>query len=214
MRFAAFLVRACALASLLVMGAAPGAGQAQASPVDLRDSEEVTPGIDGKPTRISWHVSGRDFRSPFDWTLRVEADGKQLYSASGDDAWHDRFFADEGYLEGCIGYQACKRLWYHDQLPAQLRRAVSMKQAPEGSVDVLDRALAEPIVTAFLERKGLDPTQRQAVIAEVRQLWQQGFVSLQLPLSPMVSWDLMYVPSLASFVPYQRDPHSDELDVP
>lgn len=214
MRFRSLLVRGGVIAALLVTLVAPGMEQAHASPVDLHYSEDVSSGIDGKPARISLHVHGRDFKAPFSWSLRVEGDGRLLYSASGEDGWHDAFFADDGYLEGCTGYEECKRLWYYDQLPAQLKRAVGMKQAPEGSIDPLNREMAVPIVAAFLERKGLNAAGREAVLAEVSQLWQQGFVSLEVPLSPMVSWHLMYVPSLGSFVPYQRDPHSDEGDYP
>ncbi len=87
------------------------------SPIDQELVKEVDVTGDGKADKIILHLTARNIKAPFTWTLTIISKGKQIYSYNSDDAWLDKFFNDEGYVLGCKDYVGCKKkYYYHDIL--------------------------------------------------------------------------------------------------
>jgi hypothetical protein len=87
------------------------------SPVDQELVKEVDVTGDGKPEKIILHLTAKNMKAPFVWTLTIISEGKQIYAYKSDDTHLDKFFNDEGYVLDCKDYMSCKKkYYYHDIL--------------------------------------------------------------------------------------------------
>ncbi len=76
-------------------------------------TREVDVTGDGKKDRIELRLMGESWSSPLKWTLTIPSLGRTVFTYESDDAWLDRFFNDEGYVDDtCGSYLACKKLYY------------------------------------------------------------------------------------------------------
>jgi len=57
---------------------------------------------------ITLRVTGKDFHSPFTWTLTISSLGETVLSHTQSDKNIDEFFGDDDHVGGCKGYVECK----------------------------------------------------------------------------------------------------------
>src|SRR5262249_57485744 len=61
------------------------------------------------PLRTTLQVSGAGPKAPFHWSVTIsDSNGSILFRTEHDDRAIDQFFGDDGFIDGCRGYDACK----------------------------------------------------------------------------------------------------------
>ena len=159
-----------------------------------------------KPAVVTLRIIGENQSYPFMWSIIVEKSSDTLFAAKHDDEWLDKFFSDKGYIDGCEGYAECKHKWYFNDLPFLLQNALSKINRVDRPVEKWEIDTLQILAGEFLEKKGLDQTNRSAVLTEMLSLLSSNYISFCPPYTP-VQQDtcFMYVPSLGYFVPYWDD---------
>lgn len=196
-----------AIVSLLLFFPA-GISQANehTSPINFVRTFEIPQLQETPPAKATLRVWGKALRAPFTWTVTVEGQGGIYFSAKRDDAWLNSFFADQGYLDGCSEYEECKKKWYFSELPDSIQKSIQWSSGRQSPPEDWELSTLESLAEEFLIQKKLKPAQRTKVIAEMKELLEQGFVSLAVPISPVQDdSSFMYVPSLGYFVPFWDD---------
>jgi hypothetical protein len=68
---------------------------------------------DGKPEKIVLHITGKDFKSPFTWTITIHSNGRQIfYKEHFDNEQFDSTFGNSEFWGDCHDYISCKSKWY------------------------------------------------------------------------------------------------------
>ena len=198
-------MRSLLLTAIFIFGmSARVANPAQA--IDVQRTYEAG-AIDKKTLKISYRVRGQSLSSPFIWTVDVHGANGVVYSITRNDEWMDKLFADEGYSHGCKGYLDCKKKWYFEELPSNIRKAIHQSPLKENKVEEWELDAMNTLATEFLRSKQLDSKRRARVLVEMEDLLRKGgYTSISVPISPVQDdSSLMYVPSLGYFVPYWND---------
>jgi hypothetical protein len=161
---------------------------------------------DSKPAIVTLRIYGKEKTRPFKWSVTVEKSSRIIFSTTHDDEWLDKFFSDEGYVEGCTGYTECKRKWYFSDLPLYLRNSLEKKNNGGKSIEKWEIDTLKEMADNFLKKKGLDRAHRSAVLKEMINLFSGSYVSFCPPYTSVHQEACyMFVPSLGYFVPYWAD---------
>lgn len=187
-------------------------------PIGIAKANEHTPEInfirtfeipqlqETPPVKATLRVSGKALRSPFTWGVTIEGKQGVYFSANRDDAWLNSFFADQGYMDGCSGYEECKKKWYFSELPDAIRTSIQRSAGRRSPPEDWELSALEALADEFLAQKNLNAAQRAKAISEMKNLLRQGFVTVAVPISPVQGdASFMFVPSLGYFVPYWDD---------
>ena len=85
--------------------------------VDKTIIREVDLTRDGKPEKVVLHVTSKDFKSPFTWTITVLSNGRKIfYLDHADDEHFDKSFNDPEFWGKCRDYVSCKSAWYFTEV--------------------------------------------------------------------------------------------------
>lgn len=192
--------------AFLTVGTTSGAAPALVNEVH---SYKMTIEPDTPQATVTLRVNGASMQAPFKWSVVVtNVTGNVLFQVEHDDAWLDKFFGDDGYINGCKGHEECKQKWYFQDLPKTVSESfnfvkpLTSKKLEKWEIDSLNSEAGE-----FLKNKGLSESKRSAVIAEMESLMINGkYAEIWLVDSPVQQGsNFMYVPSLGYFVPFWHD---------
>lgn len=84
--------------------------------IDWSLKKEVDVTNDGKVDVVSLHITGKNIKAPFTWSIEITSKGKPIYSKKVTDNNTNDLFGDDEYIGGCRGYNACKMKWYKNDL--------------------------------------------------------------------------------------------------
>jgi hypothetical protein len=197
---------------LLVLTWLPSAtSEARLQPAEPAVDQVITRKIDvtgdGLKDRIVIHLKGANWRSPFQWSLRIYSKGKLVFSHDSDDAWLDRFFADRGYVDdGCDSYLKCKQEYYLHYLSDGL--VVIDGFAQDGSA--FDKANSGSIYAVaqqeLTEKFKLFPSAASRVVGRIiEDARSRKFPVLSIPISPVQGeYPRMFVEEVGAFVTVYR----------
>lgn len=164
--------------------------------------------VGAKEQEIILKINGESINKPFKWSVTIKDETGTLFYTEHDDAWLDKFFGDDGYMIGCIGYLECKEKWYFKDIEMAVNNSIKQINYPEnGPVYQPWRSgTLETIAKSYLREKSFSESQIQKIINEMAAELQTSYVSLNLPFTP-VQGDAVYmfVPSLGYYVPYYDD---------
>ncbi len=202
-----FLLLAACGHSNTTVSEAPSATLAKPMPKDGIDKSWTfqKTSVHGKnPLAITLRVTGTASTTPFERTVTVtDSEGATLFFATRNDRDIDQFFGEEGFYNGCTGYQECKNKWYFEELPEIVENALVIVDRSSSPAEDWEHEILADLAGRFLEDKGLPTEQRAAVLNEMRALLSAQYDSLHIPEDPnSAGASHMYVPSLALFVPY------------
>ena len=162
---------------------------------------------DGQPDTISLHLRAESMAKPFKWTLTITSGEMTLLTYDSDDAWLDRNFNDQGFVDNCKDYLSCKEQYY-------FRDILDTVLSGESSYDVegiLNRSAPNtlfPIGRAFLkECCNITASRADQILGLVETRIRGGkTVLICIPLSPVQLRDpMVYVQEVKQFVPVYRD---------
>ncbi len=85
--------------------------------IDKIINREIDLTRDGKPEKVVLHVTGKDFKSPFSWTITVYSnDRKIFYKEHSDTERFDKLFNEPEFWGDCHDYTSCKSSWYYTEI--------------------------------------------------------------------------------------------------
>jgi hypothetical protein len=162
---------------------------------------------DGLKDRIVIHLKGANWRSPFQWSLRIYSEGKLVFSHDSDDVGLDRFFADRGYVDdGCGSYLKRKQEYYLHYLPDGL--VVIDGFAQDGST--FDKANSGSIYAVaqqeLTEKFKLSPSAASRSVGRIiENVRSRKSPALSVPISPVQGeYPRMFVEEVGAFVTVYR----------
>lgn len=182
----------------------PSADVKSSEPVEEVRTFQATSLNAHNPLTITYRVSGAAPNAPFRWSVTVtDAKGSSLFQVEHDDSDSDELFGQEGFMEGCKGYEECKLEWYFDKLPTAAAEALRIVDQLNEIKQTWQRDALVQQATEFLKRKPMSEERRAVAIEEMQLLFSGRFDSLYVPADPVgEESSFMYVPSLGYFVPY------------
>jgi hypothetical protein len=81
--------------------------------IDRTISREIDLTRDGKPEKVILHVTGKDFQSPFTWTMTIQSNDRRIfYKEHADTERFDSLFNEPEFWGDCHDYASCKSNWY------------------------------------------------------------------------------------------------------
>lgn len=196
---------------LLLIGLLSATSEARLQSAEPAVDQVITRNIDvtgdGVKDRIVVHLRGANWRSPFQWSLRIYSKGKLVFSHDSDDAWLDRFFADRGYVDdGCGSYLKCKQEYYLRYLPDSVvviggfaQDGSAFDKGNSGSIHAV--ALQE-----FREKFKLSPSAASSIVGRIiENARSRKFPVLSVPISPVQGeYPRMFVEEVVAFVTVYR----------
>ena len=162
----------------------------------------------GTPDKITVHLSAKNMKSPFLWTITIISEGKQVYSHSSNDTQLDRFFNDDGYVDGCKDYISCKsKYYYHDILDGLILTGNKWYDVNS----ILDPSKTNTLYSLGRKelRKCCKVTGRQAdsILRKIEHKFRVGkAIAINVPQSPVQSNPpLIYVPEVRRFIRFYEE---------
>jgi hypothetical protein len=168
--------------------------------IDKTIIREVDLTRDGKPEKIVLHITGKDFKSPFKWTIEIYSQGRRIFYKKGDDSTIDANFNNPDYVGDCANYEACKEKWYFkDMMDAFL-----IPLSPEFS-DVLESmggSSFNEIKDRILQTRNADLHKAKEVIEALKEQIKSGkAIAIALEVNPGYAGSLgLWVPIVNDFV--------------
>jgi hypothetical protein len=127
---------------------------------------------DGRSESIVLAMHGAAIDKPFKWSLTVtDRDNHILFKVEKDDSWFDKFFGDPGYMDGCAGYEQCKRRYYFEERPKEFSNCLKggeTKKLAASSAASLGFDNSSESVRDFLEERKTSPAVIDAALKELR----------------------------------------------
>lgn len=114
-----------ALPGVLLVSMGMAALIAQTNATQLKPSERIDKTIirevdltrDGRPDKVILHVTGKDFYSPFTWTITVYSNNRKIfYKEQADTEQFDPGFNEPEFWGDCHDYTSCKSKWYYTDI--------------------------------------------------------------------------------------------------
>jgi hypothetical protein len=179
-----------------------------ASPIDQKLIRKVDVTGDGKPDKIVLHLTAKNIKAPFKWTLSIISEGKQIYTYSSDDTSINNNFEDAKYTLGCDDYLSCKKKYYYHSLLDHLVLTGNKRYSLEG---ILDKNQSYTLYG--LGRKQLKEccnitgAQADAILGRIEAKFRTGkVVALVVPKSPVhVNPPLVFVPEVGRFIIFYQE---------
>lgn len=159
---------------------------------------------DGVPEKINIHITAASIMAPFTWNVTItNMSGSIIFKAERNDAWLNDFFNDQGYMQNCAGYKACKELYYFTYIPEAIFKSITPSDSEWQMNDFMLTNMQQS-ANNFMTQNGLTDSDKIIAINEMRGiLGAPGYHSLQLPFSAVQSDSpLIWVPSCHMFIPY------------
>lgn len=199
MRFSPVLILALGFSVLC-------AAHADDDPVNFAKVQQKDFVRGGGTETITLKITAKSFNSPFVWSVSVTNKTGTLFFVSRDDAWLDRFFGDDGYVQACKGYVDCKKKWYfHDLVDSVLTAASSVSPSSNPTASWEQNSMTS-LSEAYLLKKGVAASRIKPIQIEMKKNLSSGYSRFIIPLTPVQDdASYMYVKSLNYFVPYLND---------
>jgi hypothetical protein len=178
------------------------------SPIEQDLIKEIDVTGDGKPEKIVLHLSAKNIKFPFTWTLTITSEGKKIFSHQGHDAQLDKFFNDEGYVLDCKDYISCKKKYYYHDLLNGFVLTGNKWYDLEG---ILNKEL--PTTLYPLGRKQLKAccnitgAHAESILNKIETNFRSGkVIALVVPESPVhAKPPLVFVPEIERFIEFYRE---------
>jgi len=200
-----------ALCGMLIISIGMATLMAQTNTIQNQASERVDKTIiqeidltrDGKPENVVLHVTGKDFKSPFTWTITIHSSGRKIfYKAHTDTEQFDSLFNDPEFWGGCHDYSSCKSTWYY----TEIMRLFFYTLKP---IHLKLMANKESFFTTFDEINALilktgkaTPVQANRIVEELKRDMQNGkAVCIAPEVSPVAGGAIfLWIPIVEDFV--------------
>ncbi len=162
---------------------------------------------DGVEETVILHVKGKNFYSPFSWTLTIKFDGKEVFRSEKDGAWFDAFFCDENYVQGCKGYLACKNKFFFHNILGNLI-VLPNRYSVEGMLDKAEGNTLYQKGRAYLEQCcGISGQKADSILSGMAGRLRNGkAIVINILTSPeTVDPPMMFAPEVNRFMPIYED---------
>jgi len=158
---------------------------------------------------LTVRITGASFKAPFthDFTV-VDSSGEVLFHENASASGWDKNFADEGFVAGCSGYEACKRKWYFEDIPARLKQYVTPARLPLFTDEEVFKVNIEPTAREDLQVKGRSKEEIDRAIAEMHDTLSRPGYFMMGSIGAPEGGDgdaMIWVRAVASFVSCYRD---------
>lgn len=175
--------------------------------VNYTRSFEVNLLDDGTPELVVLHIQGSSINSPLTWSVTVQNLSTVLYHVERDDTWMDKFFNDDGYMNGCKGYIECKKQWYFHDLEESLHKSIRRESNFLSALpDEWKLSTLNVLANEYLAKIEINESKRALIIKEMISILSAEYAHVSVAISPVQdSANYVYVPSIGSFVPFWGD---------
>jgi hypothetical protein len=165
--------------------------------IDKTIVREVDLTRDGKPERIVLHVTGKDLKSPFAWTIEIYLHGRRIFHKERDDSIIDANFKYPDYVGDCANYEACKEKWYFKDMMDAFLNPLS-----PGFSEVMGGSSFNEIQDRILQTGNADLTKAREIIESLKEQIKHGeAIAIALEVNPGATGPLgLWVPIVNDFV--------------
>jgi hypothetical protein len=163
---------------------------------------------DGRNERIVLAIHGAAIDKPFKWSLTVtDRENHILFKTENDDSRFDKFFGEEGYMDGCSTYEQCKRRYYFEDKPKNVSNCLKggrTKELAASTAAALGYDNPSEAARYFLEERKTSPTAIEAALKEL----QSALASTRTNSLCYREYEhdhgkyLVWLKSVGEFVPY------------
>ena len=158
---------------------------------------------------LTVRITAASFNAPFthDFTV-VDSGGEVLFHENVSASGWDKNFSDEGFVAGCSGYEACKRKWYFEDIPARLKHYVTAARFPLFTDEEVFKVNIEPAAREDLQSKGKTKEEIDRAIAEMHDTLSRPGYFMMGSIGAPEGGDghaMIWVRAVASYVPCYRD---------
>lgn len=179
-----------------------------AGPIDKQLVKKVNLTGNGKQDKIILHLTAKNIKAPFLWTLTIISKGKQIYSYRSDDTWLNNFFGDKDYIGGCTDYISCKKKYYYHDLIDEIIQTNNKSINVDGILDKSQTNTLYPLGRKQLkECCNIIGEQAESILNKLEAKFRSGkAITVNIPISPVQdNSPLIFVPEIDRFIEFYKE---------